>query len=81
MIGKKLSLASILIVTSTVLGGCNPYWLGGTAVLLGPPAITGRSTAYNIDKYFGRECEEFSYFDRPTRCVNPKNKSTARFWR
>lgn len=59
----------------SALAGCNPYVWGGTAAAsyVGPQVVTGRNTFYLLDKYFGRSCEDYSYFDRPVRCVNDRS--------
>ena len=57
-------------VALAALSGCNPYVWGGAAAFAGPQALTGRNTFYNIDKYLGRSCGDYTYFDRPVRCVN-----------
>lgn len=63
----RLAAAGFVLAT---LGGCNPYVWGGVAAFAGPQALTGQNTFYNIDKYLGRSCSDYTYFDRPVRCVN-----------
>jgi hypothetical protein len=58
------------VVALTALGGCNPYVWSGVAAFAGPQAVTGRNTFYHIDKYLGRSCSDYNYFDRPVRCAN-----------
>lgn len=66
---RLVRLAAVAVVLSA-LAGCNPYIWGGVAAFAGPQAVTGRNTFYNVDKYLGRSCSDYSYFDRPVRCVN-----------
>ncbi len=63
----RLTAAALLLAT---LSGCNHYLVAGSAVTLGPSVVTGRSPFYLMDKYFGRSCTDYTYFDRPVRCVN-----------
>ncbi len=65
----RLTAAAVLVAT---LAGCNHYVVAGSAaaVTLGPSVVTGRNPFYLMDKYFGRSCADYTYFDRPVRCVN-----------
>lgn len=65
----RLTGAALILAT---LAGCNPYVWGGTAAMGGPQLVTGRNTFYNIEKYFGRSCADYTYFDRPVRCANDR---------
>ncbi|MEQ8399259.1 hypothetical protein [Thalassobaculum sp.] len=58
------------VLTLAALSGCNPYVWGGVAAFAGPQAATGRNTFYHINKYLGRSCSDYNYFDRPVHCAN-----------
>lgn len=76
MTGPCTPALARVVVTALLLAalsGCNHYVAYGAAaggVVGGASLVTGRNPFYLADKYFGPSCESFSYFDRPTRCVN-----------
>lgn len=72
---RKVVRVAAAALAVSALAGCNPYVWGGTAAAsyAAPQALTGRSPFYLIDKYFGRACEDYTYFDRPVRCVNDRS--------
>ena len=66
----RLTAAAVVLAT---LAGCNTTYLvagSAAAVTLGPSVVTGRNPFYLMDKYFGRSCADYTYFDRPVRCAN-----------
>lgn len=65
-----LRLAAIAVAVAAS-AACTPVEYGvGAAALAGPQIATGRNTFYWTDRLFGRACEDFSYYDRPVRCIN-----------
>jgi hypothetical protein len=64
-----LRLAAAALVIAGLVA-CNPYFLGGAALAVGPNAVTGRNAFYHLDKVVGKRCSDSTYFDRPVRCVN-----------
>ena len=68
--GSLIRLAAVAAVLAAS-AACSPVEVGiGAAALAGPQVATGRNTFYWTDRLFGRACEDFSYFDRPVRCIN-----------
>jgi len=71
MLGPLWRVGFVLLA-SVLLTGClaNPYWTGAAGALVGPQVVTGRNTFYNLEKWFGRSCADYTLYDMPVRCIN-----------
>lgn len=67
----RVAAAALLLAG---FSACTPLEVGlGAAAFAGPPATTGRNTFDWLSRAFDKSCSEYSYFDRPTRCVNDRS--------